>query len=310
MKTTALSEIITVTSTDIEQIEIPELDLNEIGESAGTFLSELIEGLKLKFPTILFAAVILITGFLLAKLVLRIMKRGLKKRKLTGMDMTVNTFLFSLVRIALYVVVLTIVLSMLGIPTTSLIAVIGTAGVAIGLALKDSLSNVAGGFILLFTKPFKTGDYIETETAAGTVKAVNILYTELRTFDNKAVYIPNGMVSNATLTNYTKCDTRRLDMVFAIPLSAEFTKAQAVILETVSKHGGILKEPAPQARMLEQTSNSVKITLRVWVATNDYWNVFFDLNEQVRTALRTAGMDIPRDGIEIIGGGFLLNNNI
>lgn len=307
MKTIILSEFIT--ATDIEQIEIPELDLNEIGESAGNFFNGFIEGLKTKFPTILFAAVILIAGFLLAKLVLRIMKRGLKKRKLTGVDLTVNTFLFSLVRIALYIIVLTIVLSMLGVPTNSLVAVIGTAGVAIGLALKDSLANVAGGFILLFTKPFKTGDYIETETAAGTVKAVNILYTELRTFDNKAVYIPNGTVSNATLTNHTKCDTRRLDLIYAVPLSAEFIKAQEIVLRTSAEHGNVLKEPAPQARMLEQTSNSVKITLRVWVATNDYWNVFFDLNEQVRAALQTAGINAPRDGIEIIGSGFIPKEN-
>lgn len=277
--------------------DIPEVDINNIGSEMGKFndfLKSLINSITAKLPTIIFAVVILFIGLFFSKLTLKLIKRSIKKRSQTSkIDMTVSTFIYSLVRIVLYVIVITIVLSMLGVPTTSVIAIIGTAGVAVGLALKDSLSNVAGGFILLFTKPFKTGDYIETNNVAGSVKSINILYTELLTFDNKAVYIPNGSVSNQTLVNYSKCETRRLDLSFSVPFDTEIKEAQRIISEVLSNHSLVLKNPEPVAKMLEQTDYSIIITARVWVKNNDYWTVFFDLTEEVKTALKNAGINEP-----------------
>ncbi len=247
-------------------------------------------------PTLIAALVILVAGYLLSKLILKLMKKGMQR---TSIDLTVTRFMYSLVRIVLYVLLLTIVLAVLGVPMTSMIAVIGTAGVAIGLALQDSLSNVAGGFNVLIAKPFKVGDYIETNGVEGTVEAISIWYTQLLTYDNKAVFIPNGEIVKSKVTNFTYNKTRRIDFIFPISYKADPDKAVELLKEIVSAHEKILDEPKPLISVHSLGESSVNIACYPWVNTEDYWEVYFDMSRLVKKAFDENGIEIPYNQLDV-----------
>lgn len=273
-------------------VQHPEETASKIGEFFQNMLNAIINGI----PTIILAIVVLIIGIIITKLVLKLLSKGLDR---TRLDLTVNNFVKQCCKIVLYVLLITIVLSVLGIPATSIITVIGTAGVAIGLALQNSLSNVAGGIMLLINKPFKIGDYILVGGVSGTVRQITILYTRLDSDSNQAIFIPNGQVSGAVVINNNTNGTRRVDMTFSISYEDDYEKARQVILQVLSRNEKILRDPAPIVRMLEHAASSINIVVRPWCKAADYWEVFFSTTEEIRAAFTAAGISIPFDQLDV-----------
>ncbi|MDD3298666.1 MAG: mechanosensitive ion channel, partial [Firmicutes bacterium] len=191
------------------------------------------------------------------------------------------------------------IISILGIETTSFVALFGAAGLAVGLAFQGSLSNFAGGVLILVTKPFKVGDYIEANGHSGTVEAIQILYTDLVTVDNKVIRIPNGSLSNASITNYSEKDTRRVDFQFGAGYEADPAKVVRVLTDIVANHPQALKEPEPFVRMSEHGDSAVIYTVRVWVKAADYWTVHFDVIEKVKQRFDEEGLSIPYPQMDV-----------
>lgn len=277
-------------------ISTEPVDIQEKIEEAGTFFGDLWDYFVAYIPTLISAILIFIVGFILSKLIIALMKKGLNR---SFVDKTVTRFIYSVVRIALYVVLATVVLAILGVPMTSIVTVIGTAGVAIGLALQSSLSNVAGGFMILFNKPFRIGDYIMADGVEGTVEVINIWYTQLLTIDNKTVFIPNGQLIDSKITNFTVAKTRRVDMVFSISYNDDFRKAISVLQEVADSHEKVLKDPEPVIRMLSQNESTIDLAFRVWVNSSDYWDVYFDMNEIVKEKFDENGIVIPFKQVDV-----------
>ncbi len=273
-------------------------ELSENISGLQKILSDLWLGFVDKLPVIIFAIILLIVGIIISKITVKLMGKALDKSKL---DLTVTKFLRSVVKIVLYTVLVTVVLTVLGVPTTSIIAVIGTAGVAVGLALQNSLSNLAGGFLILFSKPFKVGSYINVAGVEGTVSDINILYTKLMTLDNKAVYIPNGTAANSVLTNVTQAPKRRVDNVFSISYDADYEKAVAAIKNAIGQIPKILTETGcePFVRMCAHNASSIDIVVRVWCNTEDYWDVHFDIIEKVRAEFIAQDIEIPYQQLDV-----------
>ena len=183
---------------------------------------------------------------------------------------------------------------------TSIIAVLSAAGLAVGLALQNSLSNLAGGFIILFSKPFKAGDFVETNSASGTVESISILYTKILTDDNKTIYIPNGNVADSQIINYSEQNKRRVDMEFSISYSDDINRAKELILDLAQKHDLILNEPDPPfVRLGVQAEDSLQIIVRVWTATENYSKVKFDFVEMVNKAFNENNITIPFRQLDI-----------
>lgn len=247
-------------------------------------------------PTIAAVIIIYIVGRIVMKITLKIMSRGLEKSHL---DQTAHSFILSIVKTVFQVFIVIIILSCIGIPMTSIVTVIGSCGLAIGLALQNSLSNVAGGFIILFSKPFKKGDYVEVSGTQGTVDSISILYTKLITVDNRSVYIPNGQMSNATLINYNEQGTRRLDLVFSISYDNDYHKAIEIISDIISKNEIALKDPEPLVRMVSHSASSIDIAAKVWVLADDYWTLNFELLETIKTEFDKNNISIPYQQLDI-----------
>lgn len=208
-------------------------------------------------------------------------------------DRTLRGFVGSLVNIILKILLLVSVASMIGIQTTSFVAAIGAAGLAIGLALQGSLSNFAGGVLILLFRPFKVGDWIEAQGVAGTVDSILIFHTVLRTGDNKRVIVPNGALSNGTITNYSAEPQRKVVFDVGVDYEADLKRAQAILLE-LAEDPRVLRDPAPVAVVSNLGESAITLSLRVWVKNADYWDVVFLFNEKVRDALGKHGIGIPR----------------
>jgi len=247
-------------------------------------------------PTLLLAIIVFVVGFFLNKIILNIFSKGAEHSKL---DQTVNKFLSSVIKIVVTSIVIIVVLSIIGIPMTSIITVLGTMGVAVGLALKDSLSNVAGGVILLINRTIKVGDYVEIGAYSGTVDEVSILFTKITTVDNKDVFIPNGTVSTSAITNYSMEGNRRVDLVFGISYNNDHKKAISVINSVLEKHPLVLNEPESFVRLGELGASSLNITVRAWAKNDDYWTVYFDLLEQVKEKFDEENIVIPYNQVDV-----------
>lgn len=272
--------------------EKPEEALSAIGD----FFKGLGRSLLSAMPTIILAIVVLIVGTIITKLVLRLLTKGLKKTKL---ELTVTKFTIQMVKIVLYTLLVTVVLSILGIPATSIITVIGTAGVAVGLALQDSLSNVAGGFLLMITKPFKIGDYIITNGVEGTVSRISILHTQLNSITNQAIFVPNGLAINATIINNNGNENRRIDLACSISYDDDFEKARQVILRLLEKHTLVLQNMELFVRMKEHGDSAIVIAVKAWCKTEDFWTLYFDLKEQIRAAFIENNISIPYNQLDV-----------
>ncbi|WP_312933039.1 mechanosensitive ion channel family protein [Pseudomonas sp.] len=215
--------------------------------------------------------------------------------KLVGIrhaDLALQGFIATLANIILKILLMVSVASMIGIETTSFVAAIGAAGLAIGLALQGSLANFAGGVLILLFRPFRIGDWIEAQGVSGTVDGIQIFHTVLRTGDNKTVIVPNGSLSNGIITNYNRQPTRQVVFNVGVDYDADLQKAREVLLD-LARDPRVLPDPAPAAVVSELGDSSITVSLRVWVKTSDYWGLMFTFNEQARDRLRAEGIDIP-----------------
>jgi small conductance mechanosensitive channel len=236
------------------------------------------------------AVVVFVVGRWIAKGLTKFAEKVMNKRQI---DPTIVSFVTHLTYIALLVFVVLAALGQLGIQTTSFIAVIGAAGLAIGLALQGSLANFAAGFLMLIFRPFKVGDYIEGAGTAGTVEAIQIFTTQLKTPDNKTVIIPNGALTAGNITNYSAKGTRRVDLVFGIGYGDDIDHAKKVIMDVLAKEERILNDPATTIGVVELGDSSVNFAVRPWVKADDYWNVYFNLTENIKKSFDSQGISIP-----------------
>ncbi len=241
-------------------------------------------------PQLILAIVVLIVGLWIINRVVRLMGAGMER---SNTEPTLAKFLCNLSSVGLKALLLISVASMIGIETTSFIAVLGAAGLAVGLALQGSLSNFAGGVLVLMFRPYKVGDFIDAQGVMGTVHEIQIFNTILKTPDNKVIIVPNGSISNGIITNFSMEATRRVDFVFGIGYSDDIAKAKATIERLVREDSRTLSDPEPQIVVSELADSSVNITTRVWVNAADYWGVFFDLTEKVKLTFDQEGISIP-----------------
>ncbi|MEE1004360.1 MAG: mechanosensitive ion channel [Bacteroidaceae bacterium] len=246
--------------------------------------------------SILLAAVVAIVGYYIVRFINNLVARILERR---NVEPTVQSFLKSFVNITLLILLILTVVSTLGVNTTSLAALLASAGLAVGMALSGNLQNLAGGIILLLFKPYKVGDYIDAQGVSGTVKAIQIFHTVLTTPDNKELFIPNGALSSGNITNYSKNDLRRVDMVVSVEYGTDTEKVKQVTQELLRNDSRILKDPAPFVAVNELGDNGVFFSIRVWVNGSDYWNVFFDTNERIYNEFNKQGIGFPFPQIQI-----------
>lgn len=239
---------------------------------------------------VVFALLVLVVGLWLSGWLSRRVDQRMER---LGIEVTLRSFLRSFIALALKVMVVIAVAGMLGVATTSFIAVLGAAGLAVGLALQGSLSNFAGGVLLILFKPYKVGDFVEMQGVSGTVVSIQILNSVLRTPDNKRVYVPNGPVANGNIVNYSAESTRRVDMVFGISYSCDIDLAKNALQELLRADERVLQDPPPLVVVSELADNSVNFTVRAWTKPGDYWGVFFTMQEAVKKRFDALGLVIP-----------------
>lgn len=239
---------------------------------------------------IIAAVVIFIVGRFLIRLLNRLVASILLRRHI---EQSVQTFLSSLVNIILTILLIITVIGALGVNTTSFAALIASAGVAIGMALSGNLQNFAGGLIILLFKPYRVGDFIDVNGVQGTVREIQIFHTIILTPDNKAVYLPNGSTSSATITNYSREDKRRIEWTFGIDYGEDVNRARTAILSVITADARILPDPAPFVAVGGLSDSSVDIIVRVWVPTEEYWNVYFDMHQRVYETFNEQKINFP-----------------
>jgi small conductance mechanosensitive channel len=241
-------------------------------------------------PKLVLAIVLLVVGIIIINAFSRVLRKFMKKR---DVDPTLIPFLVGLTSILLKVMLIISVVDIVGVKTTSFVAVLGAAGLAVGLALQGSLSNFAGGVLIMIFKPYKVGDYIQAQGEAGTVKGVQIFNTVLNTPDNRRVIIPNGAISGGTITNFSAEETRRMDLIFGIGYDDDLEKAKDVLKEMVDADSRILPDPAPFIGVTELGDSSVNLVVRIWCQKEDYWNIHFDWQNNVKLRFDKENITIP-----------------
>lgn len=254
------------------------------------FLAKLVElgtsvGLKL-----LYAVVVLVVGL---KLVGFVGRKVAKSRFVQKHDSTLSGFVRDFVTIVLKIVVIISAAIIVGIPAATFITVLGSCGVAIGLALQGALGNLAGGLMILFFKPFQVGDYIDCASGGGTVQRITVFYTILITPDNREITVPNGSLTGSAITNYSRCETRRQDFTFNVAATNDIDRVKRVILEASETCKGVLREPVPAVWLSENRAPVMGVSLRVWTKNQDYWDVNMAMQELVKRALDEAGVEVP-----------------
>ncbi len=249
-------------------------------------------------PKIIGSVVIVIIGFFIAKILKRIVKKHLNK---TDLDQSLIGFIVTVVSLCVKVVIFLTALANIGVSITGLVAAFSAGAVAVALALKDSLSNIAAGIVMLISQPFSTGDFIDVDgcVSGGNVLKIDIVHTTLLTPDNRRIVIPNGQLVNKTIVDYSKEDKRRLELKFGISYDSDVELAKRVILDTILAHSLSFKEPEPFVRVAEHTDSSVVITLRVWCKAGDYWALHFDLLENIKREFDKNGIEIPHNQLDV-----------
>ncbi|MFH1701080.1 MAG: mechanosensitive ion channel domain-containing protein [Candidatus Zixiibacteriota bacterium] len=230
----------------------------------------------------------------IGRIVVGMITKGMGRLMIKGkMDVTLVKFLKSVIRISLLMVIIIMALGNLGIQTTSFIAIMGAAGLAIGLAFQNSLANLASGILIIIFRPFKSGDFVEAGGSTGTVEEISIFTTVLKTPDNKKVIIPNGAITSGKIVNYSAKEMRRVDLVFGIGYGDDIRQAKSILEEIVKADNRILDDPAPQIAVSELGDSSVNFVVRPWVKTADYWDVYFAITEKVKLTFDERGISIP-----------------
>jgi len=242
------------------------------------------------------AIIVLLIGLWIIKILQKAVSKTFERREV---DVSLRGFLNSMVGILLKIMLFISVIGMLGVEMTSFIAILGAAGLAVGLALSGTLQNFAGGVMILIFKPFKVGDYIEAQGHAGSVNEIQIFNTILKTPDNKTIIIPNGGLSTGSLTNYSTETRRRVDFVFGIAYGDDVDKARSVLLKLINNDDRILKDPTPFIAVSELADSSVNLVVRVWADATNYWGIFFDLQEKVYKTFDKEGLNIPFPQVDV-----------
>ena len=245
---------------------------------------------------LLIALIILLIGNKLIKVLDKFLK---KENRFSKIDLSVKEFLISFISISLKVLLFITVLSVLGIPMTSLITILGSAAVAIGLALQGGLSNLAGGLMILIFKPFKVGDYIEAGGKEGTVKSISLFYTSITTIDNKVIQLPNGSLTNTAITNYTMNKKRAIDVIISVSYSSDIDKTKKVITDTLNSIDEIIKEEPMLVRLKTHNSSSLDFVVRAWINTPDYWTAYYEFMEKVKKNLDKNEIEIPYQQMDV-----------
>lgn len=241
-------------------------------------------------PNVITALLILIIGLFSINIIIKSSKKIMIKR---GVDETLHKFLTNLGSWGLKILLFIVVASKLGVETTSFAAILAAAGLAVGLALQGSLSNFAGGVLIMIFRPFKIGDLVEAQGQIGVVKEIEIFTTKLTGLSNREIIIPNGSLSNGTIINYTTEGTRRVDLVIGVSYDADIKKTKEVLTNVLISNSKVLKDPTPSVTVLELADSSVNFAVRPWCKTKHYWDVYFEITENVKIALDDAGIEIP-----------------
>jgi len=239
---------------------------------------------------LLSALLIFIIGRFLIKFINKLVAKLLVKRQV---DASIQGFVRSLVSISLMVLLIIAVIGKLGVETTSFAALLASAGVAVGMALSGNLQNFAGGLIVLLLRPYKVSDVIESQGVIGTVREIQIFHTILVTADNKVVYIPNGALSSGTITNYSRENTRRLEWIVGVEYGENYDKVEATVRQILTSDGRVLNAPEPFVALHALDASSVNVVIRAWVKSEDYWNVYFDVNKAVYAIFNKEGIGFP-----------------
>ena len=237
--------------------------------------------------------------FISFKIINRLAKRFTKKFEKRKVDKTIARTIVYVFKLGMKIIVAICLVGYVGIETSGITALVTSLGVCVGLAVNGALSNLAGGVMIIITRPFKIDDYIEALGHSGTVEEIRITQTKLRTPDNKVVYMPNGSLSSAEIVNYSEKDVRRLDNTFSIAYNCDFEKAKQILTNICLEHELILKDPAPFVRVSKHGSSSIDIVTRVWTKSEDYWTVNFDLLEKVKTEFDANGIEIPFEQLDV-----------
>lgn len=241
-------------------------------------------------PDILSALVLLVVGLWVIKLLTRLLRKFFKAK---DYDITLEKFLYDLISVALKILLIVLVITQLGIKTSSLVAILGAAGLAIGLALQGSLANFAGGVLILFFKPFKVGDWIEAQGVSGSVREISIFTTKLNTFENQLAIIPNGKLSNDNIINFSSQQQRREDLNFGIGYESDIETARKILLELIAEQDGVAAEPKPEVMVKSLGDSAVVLALRYWADNDKFWAVHFKLLEEGKKRLEAADISIP-----------------
>ncbi len=256
----------------------------------------------------LYGLIIAYGGKILQSIIVFLIGRFLIKREVAitemvfereNIDKSLHKFLLSLIKVALQILLIVTIAAMLGAEMTSFVAIIGSAGLAVGLALQGSLSNFAGGVLILILRPFKVGDYIEAAGHSGTVDEIQLFYTILKTPDNKNIIIPNSTLSNSSTVNYSANSTRRVDFKFGVGYEDDIFKVKDTLNRIANNHPLVLKDPAYQIGLSEHGDSSVNFILRVWCKSEDYWTIYFDVMEKVKVEFDKEGINIPYPQMDV-----------
>lgn len=275
--------------------------LQEISDNPGvirTYLEGMVPSLLSLLMQVIVAIIVLLIGSRIIKFLLKLIKKSLDRSKV---EAGVVTFLCSLVKYSLYFVLAMIILAQFGVTTSSVVAVLGSAGLTLGLALQGSLSNFAGGVLILLLKPFVVGDYIIDGATGqeGTVSSITIFYTKLHTVDNRMILIPNGTLSNSSITNVTHMEKRRIDLLIGVSYEANLAKTKQVLLDVVKSEDKILPGEPVDVYVSELADSSVQMGVRAWVKTEDYWPIRWKMTEDIKNALDANGISIPYPQMDV-----------
>ena len=263
-------------------------------EEAVQVMEHLVRTLDL---TTFLTSVLLFLGCLaVMKVIMALIDRGMTRFKV---EPTVHKFARSCLKVVMWMVTVMVVAAYLGLPVDSLVAVLGIVGVAMSLSLQGSLSNLAGGISVMVSRPFAVGDYVEAGGVSGTVSEIGLIYTTLKTVDNKVIFVPNGEISTEKIVNYNGQDQRRVDMTFNVSYDADPEQVKAIMREMVGAHPKALFSPEPFVRTTSLGTSSVGYTLRAWCAAEDYWDLYYDLLEQIRSAFGRAGIELTYDHLNV-----------
>lgn len=285
---------ILLNETNEEAVSTVSNILSDAGEKAGSTWNLIFPYIK----DVGIAILILVVGFIAIGFIKRALKNSFRKSK--KIEKSLSAFITSIVDILLKVLLFIVILTTLGVETTSIVAVLGALSLAIGIALQGALSNFAAGIMLMIFKPYKADDFVERDGHSGVVYDVNIFSTQLKTIDNKIVTIPNTIMINGPLTNFSAKKLRRVDITIGVDYDSDIDDVKTILNDIMQNHEKVLKDPEPLARVIELGESSIDFTVRAWVKSKDYWDVKFDLNEDIKKTFDEKGISIPYPHLTIV----------